>query len=149
MSSTTRSPLVLAIVWGVAATTLAVAQTVQPAELSVETVVSGLSSPTAMAFVGPDDILVAQKNDGRVRRVISGVLQAAAVLDVAVNTSSERGLLGLTPDPDFVHNRHVYLCYTEASGGDGGSGSAGVNLKKRRGVMWPPWSRCRARTPVR
>ena len=45
--------------------------------LSVTEVASGLSVPTTMAFIGVNDILVLQKNDGRVRRVIGGVLQAA------------------------------------------------------------------------
>jgi len=41
-----------------------------------------------MAFIGPGDILVLQKGDGRVRRVINGVLQPEQVLDVAVDNSS-------------------------------------------------------------
>ena len=47
-----------------------------------------------MAFIGAQDILVLQKGDGRVRRVIAGVLQPGAALDVAVDSDSERGLLG-------------------------------------------------------
>ena len=50
----------------------------------VETVVSGLSLPTTMDFLGPDDILVLQKDDGKVMRVLNGVLQAEPVLDVPV-----------------------------------------------------------------
>jgi len=81
--------------------------------------VSGLELPTTMAFLGPDDILVLQKNDGKVMRVLSGVLQADPVLDVPVATDKARGLLGITilqssPDP------LVYLFYTESIV-DGGS----------------------------
>jgi len=121
MKRASRFHLGLAIAWGVAVATLSVAQTVLPTALRVETVVSGLSSPTAMAFLGPNDILVTQKNDGRVRRVIAGVLQSSAVLDVAVNTESERGLLGIALDPDFDHNGQVFIFYTEASGVDNGT----------------------------
>ena len=53
--------------------------------LKVEQLVSGLNAPTTMAFIGPDDILVLQKNDGRVRRIIGGVLQPGHVADVAVD----------------------------------------------------------------
>ncbi len=120
MYRTSRSRLGLAAVWGVVATTLAVAQTVQPTTLQVDTIVSGLNGPTAMAFLGPDDILVTQKDDGRVRRVIAGVLQSSVVLDVNVNTFAERGLLGIALDPDFIHNAYVYLYYSEASGADDG-----------------------------
>jgi glucose/arabinose dehydrogenase len=93
------------------------AQVMTDPALMVETVAGGLASPTSMAFLGPGDILVLQKNDGRVRRVVNGVVQAGAVLDVAVHSLSERGLLGIALDPDFTLNRHVYLYYTESATG--------------------------------
>jgi glucose/arabinose dehydrogenase len=95
----------------------AVAQTVNEPALMVQPVASGLSQPTTMAFIGPNDILVLQKADGRVRRITGGVLQAAPVLDVAVDSNSERGLLGIAVDPDFAVTRQVYLSYTESSTG--------------------------------
>ena len=85
----------------------------------VTEVVAGLNAPTAMAFIGPGDILVLQKNDGQVRRVIAGALQPTPVLDVAVNRVSERGLLGMALHPTFQSTAWVYLYYTESStGGD-------------------------------
>src|SRR5689334_10161825 len=48
--------------------------------LRVEEVVSGLDWPTTMAFIGDNDFLVLQKNDGKVRRVVDGVLQSTEVL---------------------------------------------------------------------
>ncbi len=68
--------------------------------LGLSTVVSGLSQPIAMAFIGPDDILVTEKATGRVKRVTGGVV-AATVLDLAVNSNSERGLLGIALHPEF------------------------------------------------
>ena len=56
--------------------TNALAQTVTDPSLAVDVVAQGLSSPTTMAFLGPGDILVLEKNTGKVRRVINGVLQA-------------------------------------------------------------------------
>ena len=50
------------------------ADPIDPA-LQVETVVSGLVLPTTMTFVGENEILVTQQNDGRVRYVVDGVLQ--------------------------------------------------------------------------
>src|SRR5688500_3029006 len=38
--------------------------------LIVRTVVSGLSQPTNMAFLGPNDFLVLEKATGRVQRVV-------------------------------------------------------------------------------
>ena len=68
-----------------------------------------------MAFIGPNDLLVLQKSDGRVRRVINGALQSGEVLDVAVHSSSERGLLGIALHPDFPTVPFVYLYYAENS----------------------------------
>src|SRR5438034_5677464 len=69
--------------------------------LSITEITSGLSAPTTMAFIGTDDILVLQKDNGQVRRVIAGVLQPSAVLDVAVDNFSERGMLGIAVHPNF------------------------------------------------
>lgn len=80
---------------------------------------AGLSSPTTMAFVAPNDILVLQKTNGQVRRVLGGTLQATPVLDVAVNSSSERGLLGIAVRPGSSPLQ-VFLYYTEAAS-DGGT----------------------------
>jgi glucose/arabinose dehydrogenase len=77
-----------------------------------------------MAFIGPGDILVLQKGDGRVRRVIDGVLQTDPVLDVAVHNSSERGLLGIALHTNFPTTPFVYLYYTESSTGGDTSGSS-------------------------
>jgi glucose/arabinose dehydrogenase len=98
------------------------AQTLRDPLLRVTEVVAGLSQPTAMAFIGPDDILVLQKGDGRVRRVINGVLQPGEVLDVHVDNASERGLLGIALHPSFPATNFVYLYYTESSAASDTSG---------------------------
>lgn len=95
----------------------AAAQTVSDPGLQVEIVATGLTQPTSMAFIGNDDILVLQKASGQVRRIVGGVLQPGFVLDVPVHFASERGLLGIALDPDFVLNGQVYLYYTESSTG--------------------------------
>lgn len=91
--------------------------TVEP-PLEVETVVSGLAFPTSLAFVAPDDILVLQKADGQVRRVLGGALQAQPVLDLPVNAISERGLLGIAVNGESPPG--VFLYYTAAAS-DGGA----------------------------
>jgi aldose sugar dehydrogenase len=84
--------------------------------LTVNTVVSGLEQPTTMAFVGADDFLVLEKASGRVRRVKDGRV-VATVLDLAVNSASERGLLGVALHPNFAANGFVYLYWTESNTG--------------------------------
>jgi aldose sugar dehydrogenase len=105
----------------------ALAQTLNDPKLHVRELTSGLSQPTAMAFIGPADILVLQKGDGLVRRVINGVLQPGQVLDVAVDNASERGLLGIAIHPSFPFAPFVYLYYTESSTAGDSSGSPLAN----------------------
>ena len=78
--------------------------------LAVRTAVAGLELPTSIAHLGPNDLLVLEKNSGKVKRVVNGV--AATVLDLAVNNASERGLLGIALHPDFPTNPGVYLYWT-------------------------------------
>src|SRR5262245_58163818 len=86
--------------------------------LAVRTVVSGLTQPTAMAFIGRNDILVLEEASGRVQRIVGGALQATPVLDLAVNSNSERGLLGIALDPHFPWMPFVYLYWTESTTGE-------------------------------
>lgn len=79
--------------------------------LSVRPVVSGLVTPTSIAFIGRNDLLVLEKNTGRVKRVVNGVVQST-VLDLAVNNASERGLLGIALHPNFPTNPGVYLFWS-------------------------------------
>jgi aldose sugar dehydrogenase len=68
--------------------------------LTMRMVVSGLTTPISMAFLSANNILVLEKNTGRVKGVVEGAL-VATVLDLSVNTASERGPLGIAVDPSF------------------------------------------------
>ena len=82
----------------------------------IEKFATGLQYPTTMYFVG-DDILVLEKNTGKVIRIQdNGVPYAEPVLDVPVEAANESGLLGISK----VSN-HVYLYYTEPLAGYGTS----------------------------
>lgn len=99
--------------------------------LSVQLVASGLASPTGIAFIGDDDILVLQELDGTVRRIVGGVLLPSPVLDLPVdNMLLDRGLLGIALDPDFVNHRYAYLFYVEADV-DGGT-TVGIRITRFR-----------------
>jgi glucose/arabinose dehydrogenase len=97
--------------------TAASAQSVVDAQLTITPSVTGLQVPTQIRFLGADDLLITEKNTGRVLRSQNGVL--STVLDLNVANNSERGLLGLTLDPDFASNGRVYGYYSVSSGGDG------------------------------
>src|SRR5215210_2629309 len=106
--------LLLGLVLSVGAATPAVqaqgGPTVVDPNLGVRTVVSGLVTPSTMAFIGPNDFLVLEKNTGRVKRVTNGA--ATTVLDLSVNSASERGLLGIALHPNFPTNPGVYLFWS-------------------------------------
>lgn len=88
------------------------------ASLRVDLVASGLDFPTSMAFLGPDDILVLEKNNGTVRRILNGNLLPEPLLDVNVGTLSDRGMLGIgIPIP--TDHKYVFLYFTETSRSDG------------------------------
>src|SRR5262245_13711558 len=74
-------------------------------------VVSGLSNPTAMAFAPDGRIFVAQQS-GQLRVIKNGVLLPTPFLTVTVNSSGERGLLGIAFDPNFLSNQFLYVYYT-------------------------------------
>jgi aldose sugar dehydrogenase len=63
--------------------------------LKVEKVFEGLRFPTKMAFLGPNDILVLEKDNGTVQRIVNGQILPEPVLDVNVANKFERGLLGI------------------------------------------------------
>jgi glucose/arabinose dehydrogenase len=85
--------------------------------LGVRTVVDGLVTPSTIAFLGPNDFLVAEKNTGRVKRVVGGTVMGT-VLDLSVNSGSERGLLGIALHPGFPANPGVYLFWSCRSTAD-------------------------------
>ncbi len=93
------------------------AQTINDPNLQLERFALDLDMPITMAFIGEQDILVLEKNTGRVRRVLNDVLLSEPVLDVDVHFLLERGLLGIATDPDFINNQYVYLYFTESSTG--------------------------------
>ena len=113
------------------------AQTLEDPLLGVTTVVSGLNQPIAMAFIGPNDILVTEKASGQVKRVTNGIV-TGVVLDLAVNSASERGLLGIALHPEFPRMPFVYLYNTESTTGADSNVLANVPLLGNRvdRFMW-------------
>jgi glucose/arabinose dehydrogenase len=89
------------------------AQVLDDPSLTLELVTAGLSAPTTMAFVGPDDILVLEKDTAKVRRVVGGVLDPDPVMILSANTDAERGALGIAADT--TSPPHVFIYFTEAT----------------------------------
>jgi len=96
------------------------------ASLAVEVAASGLTEPTAMAFLGPNDFFVTEKSTGQVHHVSNGQV-SDPILDLAVNFFDERGLLGIALHPTFAQNGFVYLYWTESALGESGDGMFGAD----------------------
>src|ERR1700716_3125635 len=77
----------------------------------LETQINGLSSPTAMDFA-PDGRLFVCLQGGNLRVIKNGVLLSTPFLTLTVDSSGERGLLGIAFDPNFATNNFVYVYYT-------------------------------------
>ncbi len=79
--------------------------------LDVRPVVTGLTTPTTLAFLGINEFFVLEKDTGMVKYVVDGAVESTP-LDLAVNNFSERGLLGIVLDPQFHANNYVYLYWS-------------------------------------
>lgn len=86
--------------------------TTLPAGFEETIYASGLTVPTSMAFA-PDGRLFVTEKAGALRVVTSeGTLLPTPFVQLDVNTEEERGLLGITFDPNFTDNRFVYVFYS-------------------------------------
>jgi aldose sugar dehydrogenase len=108
--------------------------TLNDPDLAVERIIdTGLKSTTSMAFLGPNDILVLEKDTGIVHRIVNGKMLPEPLIDVNVANQAERGLLGIAiakndsntntengDDNGDGDTRHVFLYYTESGGGKDG-----------------------------
>ena len=82
-----------------------------PSGFTDSLVAGGLTNPTAMALATDGRIFVCEQG-GALRVIKNGVLLATPFLTVTVNSSGERGLLGVAFDPNFASNQLVYIYYT-------------------------------------
>ena len=82
-----------------------------PANFTESQFATGFTNPTAMAFA-PDGRLFVCQQGGQLRVFKNGALLAAPFVTLTVDSSGERGLLGIAFDPNFATNNFIYLYYT-------------------------------------
>jgi aldose sugar dehydrogenase len=95
--------------------------------LKVNTVVDSLSSPTSMAFIDNNNILVLERS-GKVRLISDGILREEPVLTVSVNTEGERGLLGIMTTYDTQFGNYKLVADSEPGSEYNGQKSVFVYL---------------------
>ncbi len=83
-----------------------------PAGFTINSVAQGFNTPTTAQFAPDGRLFVAQK-DGTIKIVKNGLTLAQPFyVTPKVNNYVDRGLLGMTLDPNFATNHYVYLLYT-------------------------------------
>ena len=97
-------------------------QNITDSNLRSQLIARGLKAPSAMAFIGPNDILVTEKNTGNVQRVTNGIISEQPLLHVNATKKDERGLLGIATSINNESKKtFVFLYFTEAQLNDAGS----------------------------
>jgi aldose sugar dehydrogenase len=106
--------------------------TINDPKLKAEVVFTGLRLPTSMAFLGPNDILVLQKDYGTVQRIVDGRMLPQPLLHVNVGQQVEWGMLGIAVAKHNNEDSHghsptnyVFLYYTEPESNNSGEQGAG------------------------
>lgn len=87
-----------------------------PSGFSQTVVASGIVGPTVVT-PSPDGRLFICQQNGGLRVVKNGSLLPTPFLQLTVDGGGERGLIGLTFDPNFATNQHLYVYYTVPTSG--------------------------------
>jgi glucose/arabinose dehydrogenase len=98
----------------VAAPVLPLQAATLPSGFTESQLASGMTAPTAME-IAPDGRIFVCQQGGALRVVKNGALLPTPFVTLTVNSSGERGLLGIAFDPDFTTNQYVYVYYTNPS----------------------------------
>src|SRR5262245_12779484 len=94
-----------------ALSSMAVSAATLPSGFNETVVASGIANATAMAFA-PDGRLFVCQQSGALRVIKQDALLSTAFLTVTTDSAGERGLVGVTFDPNFVNNQWVYIYHT-------------------------------------
>jgi len=85
-----------------------------PSGFTESLVAGGMTNPTALA-IAPDGRIFVCQQGGALRVIQNGSLLATPFVTISVNSTGERGLLGVAFDPNFAANNFVYVYYTTSS----------------------------------
>jgi glucose/arabinose dehydrogenase len=89
---------------------------VEAPDFKLEKIVDGLSRPTGISFLGPEDFLIIEEDTGKVKRVIDGEI-SQTISDLDVSTDDSRGLIGID-SVNYRNRTFVFLYFTESSSSD-------------------------------
>jgi glucose/arabinose dehydrogenase len=84
-----------------------------------DTLLTGLTEPTSMAFLPDGRLLITERRTGKVRLFVGGHIAASdpvLVVPGLIANTYERGLQGVAVDPGWPQRPYVYLYYNRAGG---------------------------------
>jgi glucose/arabinose dehydrogenase len=106
-----QARLVIAIVFLLYPLSFSASAATLPSGFVETTVATGIASPTAMA-IAPNGRIFVCSQTGALRVIKNGILLPDPFLTLPVDSTGERGLLGVAFDPHFPLNQYIYLYYT-------------------------------------
>ncbi len=74
----------------------------------------------SMVFIGSNDILGLEKDEGTVNRIVNGTMLSEPLLKVPVTIDGERGMIGIAVSKHKDRYIFILLYYTESGGGKTG-----------------------------
>ncbi len=85
-----------------------------PTNLVNQTIVAGLTAPTALKFDPSGRNMYIAEKAGRIMVARDGVLQSTPFIDISgqTNSAGDRGLLDIAVHPNFPTTPYLYLLYT-------------------------------------
>lgn len=105
--------VVLTVLISILSTTVySIPSTTNP-KFVIEKIFTGHFKPSTMAFLSADDIIVLDRDSGKVFRVIDGI-PSKPILDTKVATVGYRGLLGIAISTNEKNIPQIFLYYTQA-----------------------------------
>lgn len=85
-------------------------------DLTLQSVLPGLNFPVGLSLAPDGRVFFNERLTGKIRIINqSWQLVPTEFCQIAIATSGEQGLLGLTLDPDFATNRFVYVYHSASS----------------------------------
>jgi putative heme-binding domain-containing protein len=81
-----------------------------PQGYRVRSIATGLSGSTAIDVL-PDGRVLVCEQQGQLRMVEGDKLLPTPVLTLPVDSTWERGIIGVVADPDFAKNQFIYVCW--------------------------------------
>ena len=107
---------------------LALAGAAAHAAPQLETVVEGLNTPWAVAFLPSGELLITERG-GTMRTAKPGTKPSSPIQGIpALAVQGQGGLLDVVLDSDFARNRTLYFCFSEP--GDGKTNSTALARAK-------------------